>query len=171
MPLEALRVSLLSQVRALQAEARAIGASVDHIKPHGSLYNDAARDGDLARLVVDLCTETGIGELLGPPDSALQQAAEQAGLRFVPEGFADRLYEADGTLTPRSVPGAVIEDGDKQLRQSLGIVRDGEVFARTGERVPLQVATICLHGDTPGAADNAAALRAGLEAHGIIVQP
>jgi UPF0271 protein len=164
---EDLEQSLLSQVRALTAIARGQGATAAHLKPHGSLYNDAAKDEGLAEMVVSVCQRVGIPELLGPPDSALERKAREAGLVFVAEAFADRSYEADGSLTPRALPGAVLTDEAKQLAQALSIIIDGEVSARTGERVRLQSQTICLHGDTPGAAGSALALKSALVARGI----
>jgi UPF0271 protein len=164
---EDLEQSLLSQVRTLKAIARGQGAAVAHLKPHGSLYNDAAKDEGLAEMVVSVCQRVGIPELLGPPDSALERKARETGLVFVAEVFADRSYEADGSLTPRALPGAVLTDEARQLAQALSIIVDGEVSARTGERVRLQAQTICLHGDTPGAAGSALALKRALVARGI----
>ena len=169
--LEDLALSLKSQVSELLHIAAATGTVVDHIKPHGALYNDAARDAGLASLVVGLCVETGIRTLLGPPASEMERAARAAGLAYIAEGFADRAYEADLTLTPRSLPRAVHEDHDAQRVQALAMALDHHVTARTGETIPLHVQTICLHGDTPGAAENAARLRAALEARGIAIRP
>jgi 5-oxoprolinase (ATP-hydrolysing) subunit A len=109
----------------------------------------------------------GVPELLGPPDSALERKTREAGLVFVAEAFADRSYETDGSLTPRALPGAVMTDEAMQLAQAVSIVEAGEVIARTGERVRVQAQTICLHGDTPGAAGSALALKRALVARGI----
>jgi len=162
-----LEQSLLSQVRALKAIANGQGASVAHLKPHGSLYNDAAKDESLAGIVVSICQRVGVPELLGPPDSALERKTREAGLVFVAEAFADRSYETDGSLTPRALPGAVMTDEAMQLAQAVSIVEAGEVIARTGEHVRVQAQTICLHGDTPGAAGSALALKRALVARGI----
>ncbi len=164
---EALEQSLLLQVRTLKAIAQGQGTSIAHLKPHGSLYNDAARNEGLAEKVVSICQLCGIPELLGPPDSALAHKAGEVGLVFVAEAFADRSYEADGSLTPRALPGGVMTEEDKQLAQALSIIVAGEVSARTGECVRLQAQTICLHGDTPGAAESAFALKTALIARGI----
>lgn len=169
--LEALSVSLKEQVSELLRIAAANGAAVHHIKPHGALYNDAARDKDLANLVVTLCIDTGIRTLLGPPASEMERAARAAGLSYIAEGFADRAYEADLSLSPRSLPGAVYEDHDAQRLQALAMALNHHVIARTSEIIPLHVQTICLHGDTPGAAENAVRLRAALEAQGIAISP
>ncbi len=168
---EALARSLKDQVSELLHIAATTGAVVHHIKPHGALYNDAVRDKDLADLVVTLCVDSGIRTLLGPPASEMERAARAAGLTYIAEGFADRAYEADLTLTPRSLPGAVYEDHETQRQQVLAMALDHHVTARTGETIPLHVQTICLHGDTPGAAENAALLRAELEAQGIAIRP
>ncbi|MBY9067182.1 5-oxoprolinase subunit PxpA [Hyphomonas sp. WL0036] len=169
--LPALKASLEAQVRNLLEVAARAGAQVSHIKPHGALYNEAAKDAGLARLVSDLCLFSGIRTLLGPPASEMQRAAEAAGLTYLPEGFADRAYEADLSLTPRNRPGAVIERHEDQIDQALAMVLRSEVATRTGEVVPLHVATLCLHGDTPGAAENAARLRAALEQRGVAIAP
>jgi UPF0271 protein len=167
---EDLEVSLLSQVRRLKAIARDRGVEVAHLKPHGSLYNDAAKDRVLADMVASLCQRTDIAILIGPPNSELQMAAQRSGLAFVAEAFADRSYEADGSLTPRSLPGAVITDEALQLEQVLRLIERHEVLARTGEQVALDAQTICLHGDTPGAAKSAFALKQALQARGVAIE-
>ena len=169
--LSELAVSLKSQVADLQRLAAIAGVQVSHIKPHGTLYNDAARDGELARLVAALCVETGIPVLLGPPASEMERAAHAAGLTYIAEGFADRAYEPDLSLTPRNLPGAVFEDHETQRAQALSMALQHQVIARTGEILPIRVQTICLHGDTPGAAENAARLRLALEQNGISIRP
>ncbi|MDZ3822066.1 MAG: 5-oxoprolinase subunit PxpA [Pseudoxanthomonas sp.] len=166
----ALAAALATQVAALQAVAAARGATVRHLKPHGALYNVAATDLATARLVVAVAADAGIGQLLGPPGSAFAVAAADAGLGFIAEGFADRSYEADGSLTPRTLPGAVLASAAGVAAQALRIVRQGEVIARTGERLRLCVQTLCLHGDTPGALALAHGLREALAAAGIAVR-
>lgn len=168
---EALAASLKDQVSDLLRIAAATGTQVCHIKPHGTLYNDAAKDAGLATMVAALCAETGIPVLLGPPASEMERAARASGLTYVAESFADRAYEADLSLSPRNLPGAVFHDAESQSAQALSIALRHEVITRTGETVPLHVQTLCLHGDTPGAAENAARLRAVLEARGITIRP
>ncbi|MFN3911999.1 5-oxoprolinase subunit PxpA [Hyphomonas sp.] len=165
-----LRVSLTAQVRLLAGIAASEGAEVVHLKAHGALYNDAARDEGLARLLAHIAQEAELAELVGPPGSQLEQAAGAAGLRFVAEGFADRSYEADGSLTPRHISGAVIEAPDEVLAQAVTLAMQGAVTARGGARIDLRIQTLCLHGDTPGAAAHARAIRTGLEQAGIAVQ-
>lgn len=166
-----LAVSLKDQVSELQHIAAATGAQVRHIKPHGALYNDAAKDAGLAGMVAALCVETGIPVLLGPPASEMERAARASGLTYIAEGFADRSYETDLSLTPRNLPGAVFHDPETQRAQALSIALRHEVTTRTGETIALHIQTLCLHGDTPGAAENAALLRAALEAQGIAIHP
>lgn len=163
--------SLMSQVSDLLEIAAASGHTVHHIKPHGALYNDAARDVALAELVARICTRAGIAVLLGPPASEMERAAEPAGLRYVAEGFADRAYEPDLSLTPRSEPGAVIEDAGAQSRQALDMVLRHSIRTRGGQSFPIRVETICMHGDTPGAAQGAAHLRQQLEQQGVVIRP
>lgn len=165
-----LELSLLSQVRRLKAIGRERGVPVVHLKPHGSLYNDAARERVLADMVATVCVRTDIDTLIGPPLSELKAAAVAAGLTFVAEAFADRAYEADGSLTPRSMPGAVITDPAGQLAQVLSLVQSGRVTARTGEAVHLAAQTICLHGDTPGAAQSAYQLKQALLERGLSIE-
>ncbi|ABI75620.1 LamB/YcsF family protein [Hyphomonas neptunium ATCC 15444] len=166
-----LALSLKEQVASLLAIAAATDTQVRHIKPHGTLYNDAARDGELATLTAALCVDAGINTLLGPPASELERAAQAAGLTYVTEGFADRAYEPDLSLTPRALPGAVLEDPAAQSAQALSMALDQQVRVRTGTFIPIRVQTICLHGDTPGAARSAALLRAALEQQGITIHP
>lgn len=165
-----LRVSLMAQVRLLAGIAASEGAEVVHLKAHGALYNDAARDEGLARLLAHIAQEAGLAELVGPPGTQLEQAAGALGLRFVAEGFADRSYETDGSLTPRHVPGAVIAAPDAVLAQAVTLAMQGAVTARGGARIDLRIQTLCLHSDTPGAASHARAIRAGLEQAGVAVQ-
>ncbi len=162
-----LAASLTVQTRCLLEIAAEEKADVTHLKAHGALYNDAAKDAGLAAIIAAVAAEAGLGELVGPPGSELAHAARAAGLRYLAEGFADRSYEPDGALTPRSFAGAVLEDTSEVLAQALGFVRDSTVAVRGGGRIPLSIDTLCLHSDTPGAADHARALRAGLEAAGI----
>ncbi|ACL24853.1 LamB/YcsF family protein [Chloroflexus aggregans] len=162
---------VLAQIGALAAIARAEGVELRHVKPHGALYNVAARDHvvatAVARAVAAFSHELA---LVGLADSALIDAGREMGLPVLAEAFADRAYEADGRLRDRRYPDALIIDPTACLKQTLSIVRDGVVIAIDGTPVPLQADTICVHGDTPGAAARAAALRHGLEAAGITVR-
>ena len=158
------------QVGALAAFAAARGARLAHVKPHGALYNMAATRRPLAeaiaRAVRDVDRELMLFGLAG---SALVVAARDAGVPPVEEVFADRRYAADGTLVPRNQQGAVIEDAAAAVRQAVRMVREGRVAAIDGTDVPVHAGTICIHGDTTGAAEHARALRAALADAGVEV--
>lgn len=164
---------VLYQVGALAAFARAHGAPLVHVKPHGALYNQAAGDEALARAVARAVARAGRDlVLVGLSSSSLmRRAAEAEGLRFAAEAFADRRYEADGSLQSRQLEGAVLTDSRAVAAQALSIVRDGFAIAADASRVPLRADTLCLHGDTPGAALNARHVRASLAAAGIRIAP
>jgi 5-oxoprolinase (ATP-hydrolysing) subunit A len=154
---------VIYQVGALAAIAAAQGVRLQHVKPHGALFNMAARDGALADAVARAAAAIDRTLILfGLPGSELVKAGWRAGLRTASEGFADRAYRADGTLVPRSDPGAVINDPDAVVKRAVRMVRDHTVEAIDGSRVTLVVDTICVHGDTPGAADLARRIRMGL---------
>mgnify|MGYP001229084963 CR=1 FL=1 len=160
------------QIGALAGVAAAEEARLHHVKPHGALYNMAARDRRLAdaiaRAVVDIDATLVLFGLAG---SALIDAAESVGLRTASEVFADRVYQADGALVPRGQPGAVIDDPKLLVERAVRLAQDGTVVAQSGETLELRSDTICLHGDTSGAAELAARLRSGLEAAGVRVLP
>ena len=160
------------QIGALAGAAAAEGTRLRHVKPHGALYNRAARDRRLADAIARAVRAVDDGLILfGGSGSCLVEAGEAHGLRTAAEVFADRAYRADGALVPRREPGAVITDPAVVAARALRLVRDGEVAAIDGEVVRLRRDTICLHGDTPGAADLAAALRARLEEAGVRLAP
>ena len=163
---------VLYQVGALAAFVRAAGHQLAHVKPHGALYNMAAADLELARAIARGVARAGPDLILvGLAGSALLAAAQEAGLRAASEGFADRAYNADGTLRSRQLPGAVLHDPEAAAVQALHIARDGYVVAHSGEQVPLHVDTLCIHGDTPEAVEIARAIRHKLEQLGIQVAP
>lgn len=161
---EALRRQILS----LTDIAAGAGQSIDHVKPHGALYNLAAVDQTLAYLVAETVAACLPGtRLVGPPGSHLTEAAEATGLAYLGEGFADRAYTPEGRLVPRTEPGAILERDADRLAQALQIARTGEVTAITGEIIALPARTLCLHGDTPGALASAKAIREALLAAGV----
>jgi UPF0271 protein len=164
---------VLYQVGAVLAFAKSHGRPLVHVKPHGALYNQAAVDGGLARAIA-----RGVARvsrdlvLVGAASSPVMRAAAGAeGLRFAAEAFADRAYEKDGTLVPRSRAGAVITDTAEAAARAVRIAREGRIEATGGTVISLVADTICLHGDTPGAVDHARAVRAALEGSGIAVRP
>jgi UPF0271 protein len=163
---------VLYQIGALAAFAKAVGAGLVHVKPHGALYNLAARDRPLAEAIAQAVARFSRQLILvGLANSLLVEAGLEAGLTVAREAFADRAYEADGSLRSRRLPGAVLEDPAQAAEQVLRIVRDGLVVAYTGEEVPVQAETICLHGDTSTAVEIAKTIRGELEAAGIEVVP
>jgi 5-oxoprolinase (ATP-hydrolysing) subunit A len=161
---------VLYQIGALASIARAEGVELAHVKPHGALYNMAVRDRSLAdaiaRAVVAIDSPLALFAL---PNSELARAGAALNLRVALEGFADRAYEPDGSLTPRLRGGAVIHDLDIVVQRAVRLIVDGEVVATDGSILTMQVDTICVHGDTPGAATLARAIRAGLERAGVMV--
>jgi 5-oxoprolinase (ATP-hydrolysing) subunit A len=163
-----MRADLIYQIGALDALVRAAGGRLHHVKPHGALYNQAARDPALAdaiaAAVLDVNPSLAVYGLAG---GELLKAAERAGLRAVAEVFADRGYRADGSLVPRSQPGALIHDTDEAVARTLRMVSEGVVQAVTGEIVPLQAETICLHGDGPHAIAFARAIYQALNQAGV----
>ena len=164
--------SLIAQIGALTAIAQAEGAAVQHVKAHGALYNMAARDRALADAVARAIAACGTSLIMfGLPNSSLIEAGRAAGLRVAAEGFADRSYEEDASLTPRRRPGAVIDDPEAVVVRAVRMVRDGIVLTAGGREVPLRVDTICVHGDTPGAPELARRIRAALQAAGVTVAP
>ena len=162
---------VLTQTRRLQAIARAQHAVLRHLKPHGALYNQAARDPVLAGAVVDAVVELGAGLVLfAPAGSVLLAAAGQKGLPVASEVFADRTYQPDGSLTSRTRPEALIVDERVAVAQVLRLVREGKVRSIEGTEVALTADTVCVHGDGPHALGLVRALRRELARAGIAVR-
>ncbi|MEI7969063.1 MAG: 5-oxoprolinase subunit PxpA [Betaproteobacteria bacterium] len=161
---------VLYQVAAVAGFARAAGAGLHHVKAHGALYNMAATDRGLAAAIAGAVRDFDRGLMLyGLAGSAMMTAGEAAGLAVASEVFADRGYLPDGTLVPRSRPGALIEDVPRAVEQAVGMVRDGRVRSVEGGWVAVRADTVCVHGDSPGAVALATALRAALQAEGIAI--
>ena len=162
---------VLYQVSALAGMAAAQGMKLQHVKPHGALYNMACRDRSLADAIASAVASIDRSLILfGLPDSALLRAGEAVGLAVAAEVFADRAYDPDGSLTARAKPGSVIHDTQQVVERAITMVKDQKVIAVDGSTIALRADTICLHGDTPGAAEHAKAVRAGLEKAGITVR-
>ena len=162
---------VLRQIHMLAGIASEQDARLTHVKPHGALYNMAARDSSLADAIAHAVHDANPSLLLaGLSGSALPAAGEAIGLRVLHEVFAERRYEADGTLTPRSQSDAVIHALDDALAQVRGLVRDGCVIARTGATIALRADTLCLHGDRTDAAAFAHAIRSMLDSEGVRVE-
>jgi UPF0271 protein len=161
---------LVPQLGALDAIARAEGTTLQHVKPHGALYNQAETEGTLARAIVAAIRAFDPTlRLVGRAGSAMEQVARATSHPFMAEAFADRRYRSDGTLLPRSEPGALLTDPDEVARQVRELVTEGEVLASDGSRLAVSFGTLCVHGDTPGAATLARRIRQELEALGVTV--
>jgi 5-oxoprolinase (ATP-hydrolysing) subunit A len=164
---------VLYQVGALMAFTRAHGVALVHVKPHGALYNQAAADERVARAVARGVARAGRTLVLVglATTDLMRRAAEAEGLPFAAEAFADRAYADDGTLLPRSMPGALLQRPEDAAAQAVHIAREGTVLSAGGRALPLRADTLCLHGDHPRAAENARAVRAALESAGVTVRP
>lgn len=162
---------VLYQVAAIAGMAAAEGVRLRHVKAHGALYNMAARNAPLAAAIARAVASFDRSLILfGLPNSALLNEGRKAGLRVAAEIFADRTYEADGSLTSRRKPGSVIHDPAEVTDRAVQMVRTGTVKAVTGETIHLQADTLCVHGDTPGASELARRIRQALVASGVQVQ-
>jgi len=158
------------QAGAVEGFARAAGAKLHHVKCHGALYNMAANDEPLSDAMARAVKDLGGGVILyGLASSIMMACARKQGVPAVGEGFADRGYMDDGTLAPRGQPGAMIEEEAKSVAQALAMVEQGTVTSLSGKRVGVDVGTLCLHGDQPGAVAFAKALRREFVARGIKV--
>jgi len=171
-PAEELHVETLYQLGALEAFARRAGSRVSYLKPHGSLYHAASARPEVAEAIVTaMVAFDPTLVLLGAAGTHMETEAARAGIGFASEGFADRAYTDAGTLVPRSQPGAVHHALDGMLAQVADLVLHREVTSITGARVAVEVASICFHGDTPGAVTTAAAARAALVEAGVEIRP
>lgn len=168
---EELEAAILYQIGALAGLAQAEGLRLAHVKPHGALYNMAARDAALSSAIAAAVAAFDRALVLfGLAGGALVAAGRAAGLRVAEEAFADRSYEPDGQLTPRGIPGAVLSDPAAAAAQAVALATRGEVVARGGGLLRLRADTICVHGDRPDAAAFARALREALSTAGLRVE-
>ncbi len=159
---------VLYQIGALHAFCKACATELWHVKPHGALYNMAARDARLSASIAQAVRDFDPSlVLVGLAGSALIDAGRAAGLRVANEVFADRTYQADGSLTPRTRTDALVRDPVAALAQARQMIFEGTVTAMDGTCVPIRPDTICLHGDGPAAVELARSLRAALEAEGV----
>jgi len=161
---------VLYQIGALAAIAKSEGVRLSHVKPHGALYNMAVTDKPLAAAIARAVVAFDPALIFfALPNSDVARAANGLGLQVALEGFADRAYEPDGSLTPRSRTGAVIHDVETVVARALRMATDGVVSASDGSTLEMRVDTICTHGDTPGAQSMTRAIRAGLQRAGVTV--
>lgn len=163
---------VIYQIGALQGLAAAAGTRVRYVKPHGALYNtiagDARQAGDVITAILEIDPDLVLMGLAGSP---LLDWARARGLRVVAEAFADRAYTPLGTLVSRRDPGAVLHDPAQVADRMLELVETGHIQAIDGSRVALEIDSICVHGDSPGAVAMARALRGRLLAAGVPLQP
>ena len=161
---------IIYQIGALQAFTKS--KKLQHVKPHGAMYNRAVHDEEMARAtceaILEVDREMVLVALAGSP---WVKVAEDMGLRVAREVFADRALNADGTLISRSQPGAVIHDIEEVVERSLRMVTESKATAVTGEQIQVQADSLCLHGDTAGAVEMARALKRELEAGGVEIVP
>ena len=163
-----LTADVLYQIGALEAFAKAAGSRVRYVKPHGALYNRIARDPVPAAAVVEAIRRYDPAlPLLTLPGSAAMRAAEDAGIPSVAEGFADRAYTAEGRLVSRREPGAVLHDPGQVATRAVVMATEGRVETVDGGQVAVQVRSLCVHGDTPGAVELAKAVRTALDEAGL----
>jgi 5-oxoprolinase (ATP-hydrolysing) subunit A len=163
---------VLYQLGALAAFCKAEGIAMSHVKMHGALYNMAGKDYELALAACEAIAAFDPSLiLLGLSGSAMLRAAAEVGLPSAREVFADRAYEEDGSLVARSKPGAMIEDEAQAIDRVLRMVREGRVRAISGAEIPIEVDSICVHGDSPQALAFARNIRAALEAEGVKILP
>lgn len=162
---------IVYQVGAMLGVTRAVGVPLHHVKTHGALYNMTARDPALAQAVAQAVHDIDPKLMVYVANANMASAARAMGLRVAFEVYADRSYQDDGTLTPRSEPHAMIEDVAESIAQVKRMVTDGSVISLAGKTVPIAADTLCIHGDQPGAAVFAARIRAALDADGIGVRP
>jgi UPF0271 protein len=162
---------VLYQAGALQCICASEGVELQHVKPHGAMYNQAAESPKLAEAIARAVKNTGKGIfLLAPANSAFEAAAAELGVPFAAEAFADRGYMPDGSLVPRSHPGAFVRDPGEAAARMVKLVVEGVIEAADGKPLKLPTRSICLHGDSPSAVKMAATVRAALQNNGIEIR-
>jgi UPF0271 protein len=163
---------IVYQIGALQAFCRSRGIKMQHVKAHGALYNMAAVDEKLASAIAEAIAAVDENLIcVGMANTAMQRAAEKAGLKFACEVFADRNLNPDGTLVSRKLPNAVIHDEELACKRVLRMVKEGVVEAVDGSLVKVKADTICVHGDNPQAVEFANKIKKTLEENGVIIAP
>jgi 5-oxoprolinase (ATP-hydrolysing) subunit A len=159
---ETLAAEVLYQIGALRAMARAAGVEVEYVKPHGALYNTVVHHEEQAAAVVEAARAAGDLPVMGLPGGRLLALAADAGLATIAEAFADRGYTPEGTLVPRSQPGALLPGTDAVVDRAVRLARDGVIVAVDGTELEVRADSLCLHGDTPEAVANAQAVARAL---------
>jgi 5-oxoprolinase (ATP-hydrolysing) subunit A len=172
LPPKEISFHVATQLRVLRDICGAEGARLSYLKPHGALYNRAARDRNAANAIVTAIREVGVSlTLLGLAGSEMAHAAERAGIAFASEAFVDRAYKADGTLVPRDQPGAVIHDVKSAVQRAVMLVKGKTITADDGTELHLSARSLCVHGDNPDAAPMLRTLRKRLEESGVTIAP
>lgn len=163
--------TILYQVSAVKGICEALGAKLNHVKPHGALYNQAAKDAGISKAIARAVKSAGRNLIFfGLSGSFLISEAEKLGLKTASEVFADRTYKADGSLTPRTEPNALIHDSDEAISQVLEMVSKQIVTAAGGEKISIKAETVCIHGDGENALEFARLIRARLTENGIEIR-
>ena len=171
-PPREVKAMIMYQIGALQAFCTARGLKLQHVKPHGALYNMAGKDEALAMAVCEAIQAVDDSLiLLGLSGSKMLEAADKIGLRSAREVFADRAYEEDGSLVARTKPGAMITDEDEAVARVIRMIREGKVTAVTGKDIPIRADSVCVHGDSPKALAFVQKIRAALTAEQIQIVP
>ena len=173
--LEEVKNYVIYQIGALQAFCQAHKTRLQHVKPHGSLYLSMLEDEDLARTVAEAVAALDPSliclTLAGAKNLNMTRACREFGLKIAYEAFPDRAYTKDGTLVSRRNPGSVIQDPDQAAERALSMARDNQVLAEDGSKIPLEVHTLCVHGDTPTALELVKRIRGELQGAGLKVSP
>ncbi|MBK5260551.1 MAG: LamB/YcsF family protein [Thermoanaerobaculia bacterium] len=167
---EALGAALREQIGALARIAAEEGAAVEHVKPHGALYNDAHRDLAAAQAIVEVCREAGAA-IVAAAGSAVEREARGRGCRVILEGFADRRYRGDGSLQPRGEEGSLLLDISAAAAQAVKLAQSAPITAADATTVNVPCETICIHSDMPGAVARLQCIRAALIDAGFVVAP
>lgn len=173
--LEEIRNYVIYQVGAVQAFCKVHGLRLQHVKPHGSLYNMSVGNEGIARAIVEAVASVDPGLILvalaGKAAGVMERIAGESGVRLALEAFPDRAYTAEGTLVSRRLPGAVIEDPLEASERAVRMAAEGCIMAADGTPIPLKVHTLCVHGDNPAAVDLVRTIRTALETSGVQVLP
>jgi UPF0271 protein len=168
---EELHKSVINQLDGLQKIVRSAGNSLTHVKPHGALYNDAAGDRSVAKIVVQAVQHVcGNAAIIGPPKSELERAAAEGNLTYIVEAFVDRAYLSDGSLVPRSEPNAIHSDMNTITTQAVTLATKHMLTAENGEVLDVRADTLCIHGDSANAAEIGIAVRDVLLASGVKIR-
>jgi UPF0271 protein len=165
-----LLADIVEQCTILSEVLEPLGGTVAYVKPHGALYHRMGIDPQVASVVMAGLRATGIPVLLAQAGTVIVELAQRSGVGVAREGFADRAYQSDGTLVPRSQEDSVIDDPDEVARRGLSLVANGGIETVDGSWLSVQCDSLCVHGDTPGAAAAAASTRATLESAGVTIE-